>query len=462
MNINFDTLNNIFLRPDNVYNDINTNITLITRSLLNITRRFYTINIDGEPSLQIIQYLRTLLEETNTVHHVQFLRNRLQQYLEQNTINLANLYSFNQQDDKLIRLTRSFNLLRDHINNALVRVTDNIAIIDENEASDIREETLAQTRASEERIAAEKATAEREAEERAVITRTAAERADIERRILDYNEVTRRIALNRANYNHDTNNFINIHIIDNIFYNHDTLFHNISSINGYINMEITNIVLTLNNFNISIDLPITDDFLTFHIINELRLLIHKIYTFRILYGKYLLERLHNYLLENQTINNFVQLRRYEDKLQKLITSYNRLKQYIINILNKARTSTNTNVSSLAEMAITYETAMNTQISEEIRKAIAARARDRIIPEEDDASYKEYSSTLIDRITCPVCISKERNTVLNCGHLLCYDCANNPSLTICPVCRTPIVSKNQIFLKKYLKYKNKYLALKRDI
>jgi hypothetical protein len=48
--------------------------------------------------------------------------------------------------------------------------------------------------------------------------------------------------------------------------------------------------------------------------------------------------------------------------------------------------------------------------------------------------------------CPVCLTLEKDRVLNCGHTLCQNCieviqaANNPA---CPVCRT-IISRVQPF------------------
>ena len=78
---------------------------------------------------------------------------------------------------------------------------------------------------------------------------------------------------------------------------------------------------------------------------------------------------------------------------------------------------------------------------------------------DTAEYKEE---LLKRITCPVCMGHEKNTVLNpCGHLLCaHDSAiiKASDSPICPICRTPIQSTSGIFYggyyHKYLKYSKK--------
>ncbi len=72
----------------------------------------------------------------------------------------------------------------------------------------------------------------------------------------------------------------------------------------------------------------------------------------------------------------------------------------------------------------------------------------------------------DRLTCPVCMANKVNTVLMpCGHLVCSTCA--PRLITenghrCPKCSLGFSTMHNIYYKKYLKYKNKYLALKRDI
>ena len=82
---------------------------------------------------------------------------------------------------------------------------------------------------------------------------------------------------------------------------------------------------------------------------------------------------------------------------------------------------------------------------------------------------EYREALAGRLTCPICYERERNTVLNCGHLFCAEdttairAAPNPK---CPLCQTPITSAQKIFYggyrQKYLKYKAKYLELKNSL
>ena len=73
-----------------------------------------------------------------------------------------------------------------------------------------------------------------------------------------------------------------------------------------------------------------------------------------------------------------------------------------------------------------------------------------------------------RLTCPVCMTNKVNTVLMpCGHLVCSGCA--PRLTTengannrCPRCNLGFSTMHNIYYNKYLKYKNKYFALKRNI
>jgi hypothetical protein len=86
--------------------------------------------------------------------------------------------------------------------------------------------------------------------------------------------------------------------------------------------------------------------------------------------------------------------------------------------------------------------------------------------QDTTAYRE---ALAGRLTCPICLERERNTVLNCGHLFCAEdttairSAPNPK---CPLCQTPITSAQRIFYggyrQKYLKYKAKYLELKNNL
>jgi hypothetical protein len=89
----------------------------------------------------------------------------------------------------------------------------------------------------------------------------------------------------------------------------------------------------------------------------------------------------------------------------------------------------------------------------------AALREVTIVREDQAYKDELVNT---RIRCSICLTNEKNTRLNCGHLICSECAATPSLQRCPECRTRITSREDIYFKKYLKYRNKYLSLKNNL
>ena len=63
------------------------------------------------------------------------------------------------------------------------------------------------------------------------------------------------------------------------------------------------------------------------------------------------------------------------------------------------------------------------------------------------------------LVCCICYENQINTVLmGCGHMLCSTCA--VKVRECPKCRKKIVSRHNIFFNKYLKYKQKYIKLKK--
>ena len=70
----------------------------------------------------------------------------------------------------------------------------------------------------------------------------------------------------------------------------------------------------------------------------------------------------------------------------------------------------------------------------------------------------------DKETCKVClVNKRSHVVLPCGHYcLCKVCAEeiNKTTRQCPICRTEDVSFKKLYENKYLKYKMKYLKLKK--
>jgi len=79
-------------------------------------------------------------------------------------------------------------------------------------------------------------------------------------------------------------------------------------------------------------------------------------------------------------------------------------------------------------------------------------------EEGTRKYYENIEKFRKRLECPVCLTNERKIRLDCGHMLCNSCSAR--VDKCPECRTPITTRNTVYYNKYLKYKNKYLSLKK--
>jgi len=75
----------------------------------------------------------------------------------------------------------------------------------------------------------------------------------------------------------------------------------------------------------------------------------------------------------------------------------------------------------------------------------------------------------DDMTCPICMARPKDTVVTpCGHTFCNECisminSRPVAEKICPMDRAPFVSIHRFILggykSKYLKYKQKYIALK---
>ena len=65
-----------------------------------------------------------------------------------------------------------------------------------------------------------------------------------------------------------------------------------------------------------------------------------------------------------------------------------------------------------------------------------------------SQYKEFrdSCKLIQEvqsdIVCQVCMEREVNIAVNCGHCFCSECASR--CNICPNCRTPVTQKLKLF------------------
>ncbi len=100
------------------------------------------------------------------------------------------------------------------------------------------------------------------------------------------------------------------------------------------------------------------------------------------------------------------------------------------------------------------------IDDAVFKPVKSEQKTNINPiKEEDP---EYVTKLLRRIECPICYTNESNIVLNCGHIICPECSKNPLIVSCPICRIPITTKQSIYYKKYLKYKNKYAILKKEL
>lgn len=67
--------------------------------------------------------------------------------------------------------------------------------------------------------------------------------------------------------------------------------------------------------------------------------------------------------------------------------------------------------------------------------------------------ENYSSLL----ECSVCFTNIKDIRLDCGHMVCGECAN--MVQTCPICREPITRRDKVYYNKYLKYKMKYFSLK---
>jgi hypothetical protein len=81
-------------------------------------------------------------------------------------------------------------------------------------------------------------------------------------------------------------------------------------------------------------------------------------------------------------------------------------------------------------------------------------------QEDEDKLHAFNEQIINQSTCPICISRVVNIRIDCGHLFCSNCVLN--IDECPLCKREIKHLDKIYLKKYLKYRTKYLLLKNKI
>jgi hypothetical protein len=70
-------------------------------------------------------------------------------------------------------------------------------------------------------------------------------------------------------------------------------------------------------------------------------------------------------------------------------------------------------------------------------------RERLVEEQmravQDSARREFEEASL----CTVCVERHRDCVLNCGHLLCKQCAH--SVDTCPHCRMVVKSRRRAFV-----------------
>ena len=93
----------------------------------------------------------------------------------------------------------------------------------------------------------------------------------------------------------------------------------------------------------------------------------------------------------------------------------------------------------------------------------------------DKALTEYTTLeqVFDTLRCPVCFENEIKIIYRCGHGVCFRCDDRISKSVdlnkCPNCRGPTIDSRRLYLSdgasannKYLKYKTKYLQLKKQL
>ena len=90
------------------------------------------------------------------------------------------------------------------------------------------------------------------------------------------------------------------------------------------------------------------------------------------------------------------------------------------------------------MAIEKGNDMAIKNLERIRKAISQIPD--IVVKHDDMIYM---NEVVKRITCDICMTREKNTVFNCGHSTCSKCSQK--IETCGLCKTKILTKNKLFI-----------------
>ncbi|GFR44911.1 hypothetical protein Agub_g5994, partial [Astrephomene gubernaculifera] len=60
-----------------------------------------------------------------------------------------------------------------------------------------------------------------------------------------------------------------------------------------------------------------------------------------------------------------------------------------------------------------------------------------------AAARSEAAEAVEAATCAVCLAARRDTFLNCGHIICQDCAER--LELCPLCRAHINHRSRAFV-----------------
>jgi hypothetical protein len=93
------------------------------------------------------------------------------------------------------------------------------------------------------------------------------------------------------------------------------------------------------------------------------------------------------------------------------------------------------------------------VNEDLRAEAEASAKSRV---------EQFATEMHQKIMCPICLGNKVNRAfVPCGHFICSVCLQGLSVKKCH-CGTPYSTVIPIYLMKYLKYKNKYLQLKKTL
>ncbi|MGI4421866.1 RING-HC finger protein, partial [Klebsiella pneumoniae] len=52
------------------------------------------------------------------------------------------------------------------------------------------------------------------------------------------------------------------------------------------------------------------------------------------------------------------------------------------------------------------------------------------------------SSTFDNQLCPICLSNSKDMAFGCGHQTCCECG--PDLELCPICRSPILTRIKLY------------------